>query len=303
MRIRLATILCLAALWSSWAGAQSTPCKSTATGDLRLHPFESKIFGNTRTLRVWLPPGYDSAANPDKRYPVLYMLDGQNLFDACLSEVSHKEWGLDETVARLIREKTIPELIVVGVDHAGAKRAYEYLPYRDYAGNSDMEEPAGKQFPDFLAREVVPFVNDHYRTLTGHPNTGLGGSSYGGVATLYALMAQPNLFGYALIESPTMWVGMGQLVRDTSPLIARPRKVFIAFGGKEGGTQEGTDLMVKLIRTVQSNFAAEGYDEKTFRFVLEPEAKHEEPAWAQRLPGALEFLFRDWKPQPETPPQ
>jgi hypothetical protein len=147
--------------------AQAADCKSTVSGDLRIHPLTSKIFNNTRSIRVLLPPGYGAAENSSKRYPVLYMLDGQNLFDACLSDVSHAEWQVDETVYRLMREKAIPEMIVVGIDHAGVKRAYEFLPYRD-SFNPDMEEPAGKRFPDFLVNEVMPLVNGQYRTLTGH---------------------------------------------------------------------------------------------------------------------------------------
>ena len=151
-----------------------------------------------------LPAGYGDAANKDRRYPVLYMLDGQNVFDACLSDVSHHEWSVDETVQKLIAEKKIPPLIVVGVDHAGKDRAHEYLPYKDFVGNPDMDEPAGKLFPDFMTREVMPLVDGQYRTLPGQPNTGIGGSSYGGVATLYALLAKPGTFGYGLIESPSM---------------------------------------------------------------------------------------------------
>lgn len=279
--------------------AHSVECKSTASGDLRVHALASDIFNNTRSIRVLLPPGYDAAENRSKRYPVLYMLDGQNLFDACRSEVSHEEWRLDETVYRLIREKAIPEMIVVGVDHAGAKRAYEFLPYRD-SFNPDLEEPAGKYFPDFLATEVLPFVNGQYRTLTGQGNTGLGGSSYGGVATLYALLARPQTFGYGLIESPSIWVGMGQLIRDTAPLVAVPRKVFIAFGSGEMSGGEGERLVQGFFSTVAANFKAAGYDDSNFRYVYEQGAKHTESAWARRLPAALKFLFGDWKPQPET---
>ena len=274
-------------------------CKSTASGDLRIHSLASDIFSNTRSLRVLLPPGYDAAENRSKRYPVLYMLDGQNLFDACRSEVSHEEWRVDETVYRLIREKAIPEIIVVGVDHAGAKRAYEFLPYRD-SFNPGVEEPAGKYFPDFLATEVLPFVNSQYRTLTGQGNTALGGSSYGGVATLYALLARPQTFGYGLIESPSIWVGMGQLIRDTAPLVAVPRRVFMAFGSEEMSRGEGERLVQGFFATVAANFKAAGYDDSNFRYVYEPGAKHTESAWARRLPAALKFLFGDWKPQPET---
>lgn len=280
------------------ACAQAADCKSTVNGDLRVHPLAGKIFNNTRSIRVLVPPGYDAAENRSKRYPVLYLLDGQNLFDACLSDVSKAEWEVDETVYRLIREKAIPEMIVVGIDHAGVKRAYEFLPYRDHVGNPDMEEPAGKRFPDFVVTEVMPFVNERYRTLTGHPNTGIGGSSYGGVATLYALMARPQSFGYGLIESPTIWVGMGQLIRDTSPLVTFPRKVFMAFGAAELPEGKGREAGLAMLDQVVTNFRAAGYDDQQFRYVLEEGAKHTESAWAKRLPDALKFLFADWKPSP-----
>ncbi|HKS54175.1 MAG TPA: alpha/beta hydrolase-fold protein [Steroidobacteraceae bacterium] len=299
MQQRAALILAFLCLFSAGPSVQAADCKSTVNGDLRIHALTSKIFNNTRSIRVLLPPGYDAPANRDKRYPVLYLLDGQNLFDACLSEVSHAEWQVDETVYRLIREKAIPEMIVVGVDHMGEKRAYEFLPYRDTFGNPDMEEPAGKRFPDFLATEVLPFVDKQYRTLTGHDNTGIGGSSYGGVATLFALMARPQTFGYGLMESPTIWVGMGQLIRDTSPLVAYPNKVFMGLGKPEMGEGENAKKGLALFDTVVANFRAAGYDESTFRYVLEDDAKHTESAWARRLPDALKFLFGDWKQQPD----
>lgn len=283
-----ACALCAA---SANAKAPQDPCKSTATGDLRLHTLDSKIFGNTRTIRVLLPSGYDAADNAATKYPVLYLLDGQNLFDACANDFNHQEWGVDETVQRLVGEERIAPLIVVGVDHAGKDRAHEFLPYKDNVGNPDMPEPAGKRFPDFLVNEVMPLVDGKYRTLQGSPHTGIGGSSYGGAAALYALMARPFSFGYGLIESPTLWIGLGQLVRDTSPLVAMPKRVFVAFGGKESEDPAGSALMIGLVRQVEANFKAAGYDDSSFRFVLEPEARHSEPDWARRLPGALEFLY------------
>ena len=295
MRIRNVLTLCILCFGAPPGFGQAAPCTSTATGDLHFHQLSSTIFSNTRTIRVLLPQGYNIPANGEKRYPVLYMLDGQNLFDTCLSEVSHKEWQVDETMHRLTAEKAIPEMIVVGIDHAGPKRAYEYLPYKDYF--AEMEEPVGKQFPDFLTNEVMPLVTQRYRTLIGQPNTRIGGSSYGGVASLYALMAKPGIFGYALIESPSMAIGMGQLVRDTNPLIAIPLKVFFGFGGKESDNAAYEQKMIALIRMVQTNFRAAGYDDSNFRFVVDPEAKHDEPAWAKRFPDAMKFLFADWKLQ------
>lgn len=299
------TLLCLALCTglsvSAATRAQAAPaaCTSTVTGDLRVHALKSTIFGNERKVRVLLPAGYGDAANRDRRYPVLYMLDGQNVFDRCSNEFNQKEWGVDETVQRLVADGKIPPMIVVGVDHAGMDRAREYLPYKDFIGNPDMDEPAGRLFPDFMTKEVMPLVDGQYRTLPGPPNTGIGGSSYGGVASLYMLLAKPNTFGYGLIESPTLWVGMGQLVRDTSPLVAMPSKVFMAFGGKESSDPAGNGKMVGLVRQVEANFHAAGYDATNFRTVVEADAEHNEAAWKGRLPDALTFLFGDLQRTPK----
>ena len=286
-------LLCLLLAGASHARAApgNSTCKPTVTGDLCVHTLTSAIFGNERKIRVLLPDGYADAANTDRRYPVLYLLDGQNVFDACLSDVSHHEWGADEAVNRLVADKTIPPMIVVGVDHAGMQRAHEYLPYKDFVGNPDMEEPAGKQFPDFMAREVLPLVDGQYRTLQGPANTGIGGSSYGGVASLYAMLAKPNVFGFGLVESPVLWIGLGQLVRDTSPLVVMPRRVFIGLGGQESSDAAVNRKMLGLVRQVEANFHAAGYDTSNLRVVVDADAQHTEAAWEQRLPSALAFLY------------
>jgi predicted alpha/beta superfamily hydrolase len=290
------SLLLAAARAEGQANPPAAACRSTATGDLRLHTLTSKVFGNTRTVRVLLPAGYAAPENATRRYPVLYLLDGQNLFDACLSDVSHREWQVDETVARLVADGTIPPLIVVGVDHAGRDRDIEFLPYKDLFGNPGMRDPVGTRFPDFMGREVMPLVDSAYRTFRGRENTGIGGSSYGGIASLYALLARPNAFGYVLIESAPLWIGMGQLVRDTDPLAAVPIRVTVALGGIEAGPGTQTSaLMVEFNRRLVANLAANGFDSTRVHFVVDPEGKHTEDAWAKRLPAALTFLFKDWK--------
>jgi predicted alpha/beta superfamily hydrolase len=273
------------------ASASSAPCPSTVHGDLRLHRFESRTFGNTRMLRVLVPAGYDAPENASRRYPVLYLLDGQNLFDACLSDVSHHEWEVDETVDRLVRAGTIPPMIVVGIDHAGRDRGYEYIPYRDTYEDEDPREPIGRRFPDFLTGEVLPFIDSRYRTLQGRDHTGIGGSSYGGAAALYAVLTKPMQFGVALIESPSLHIGLGQLVRDTSPLAASPRKLYVGMGTAEGMDPEFRRMLLRHTRQLESNLRAAGYDDATLRVVIEPGAIHTETAWARRLPGALTFLY------------
>src|SRR2546428_8060833 len=114
------------------AQAQTQPCRSTVIGTVELVELTSRVFHNERYLRVWLPPGYADPANKDKRYPALYMMDGQTLFDGCTATGDGvSEWRIDEALTTLIAERTVPPLIVIGVDHMGVSRAHEYLPYRD----------------------------------------------------------------------------------------------------------------------------------------------------------------------------
>src|ERR1700676_2734880 len=169
-----------------------------ATGDLRLHEFPSRIFDNTRFLRVWLPPGYDDPTNAGRRYPVLYLNDGQNLFEASTSYTG-VEWQVDETADRMIREGAVPPMIFVGMDHATKDRIREYMPHRSM--HPMMLRVQGRRYPDFLMKEVMPFVERNYRVVTGPENTGLGGSSLGALIALYTVMARPEVFGKLLIES------------------------------------------------------------------------------------------------------
>lgn len=273
--------------------AKPAPCTSTVSGDLRLHQLASRIFGNQRMIRVLLPPGYDAPENATRRYPVLYLLDGQALFDACLSDISHREWGVDETVDRLVEAKSIPPLIVVGVDNSGVDRMREYLPYKDFEQDPHMTEPSGKRFPDFLANEVIPSVNERYRTLRGPAHTGIGGSSYGGVAALYALLNKPAVFGSGLVESAPLWVGHDQLLRDTRTPGRGLRKIYLGVGGHEGHDPAVASRMIALAREVAANFKAAGHADSDICVIVDPQAEHNEDAWAKRLPGALQFLYGD----------
>jgi predicted alpha/beta superfamily hydrolase len=159
---------------------------------------------------VWLPPGYSDPANVSRKYPALYMLDGQNMFDVCPA-MGHAEWQIDEALTRLIGEGKVEPIIVVGIDSPGNddRRSNELLPMSDPGINS-MLEPHGQQFPAFLAREVMPRVAANYRVRTGRAFTAIGGSSYGAIAALYVLMMHADMFGIGLLESPSLQVGNGE---------------------------------------------------------------------------------------------
>src|ERR1700751_567950 len=139
-----------------------------ATGDLRLHEFHSRIFRNTRFLRVWLPPGYDDRENDGRQYPVLYLNDGQNLFESS-SSFTGVEWQVDETADRLVREGIIAPMIIVGIDNAGKERFREYMPHRSM--QPMMLRVQGQKYPNFLTRDVMPFVARNYRVAAGPENT------------------------------------------------------------------------------------------------------------------------------------
>src|SRR5579864_7636050 len=133
--------------------AQAVKPNDSVTGDLRLHEFHSRVFRNTRMLRVWLPPRYDAPGTDTRQYPVLYLNDGQNLFDRATA-FGGVEWQVDETADRLIRQEVIPPLIIVGIHNAQSDRIREYLPYRSF--NPPVMRPRGKRYPDFVMNEVMP---------------------------------------------------------------------------------------------------------------------------------------------------
>ena len=270
--------------------AQTPPCQSTVTGDLQIEEFSSKTFGTTGFLSVWLPPGYGTAANASRRYPVLYLLDGQILFDDCRGGVP--EWHIDETLTHLIQAQTIAPLIVVGIDPGRGQRMHEFLPYKDTVFSPASPEPAGKRFPDYLATEIIPFVTSKYRTEKG-PQA-IGGASYGAITALYALLARPDLFTLGLLESPSMAVGNGQLLRDTEHLFKGPSRLYLGIGGRESGGDPGSAEnlgYIAMVRALERNFQSVAVNPPAVLTVVQPEGKHMPATWATRFEQAIQFLY------------
>jgi predicted alpha/beta superfamily hydrolase len=274
------------------SGAPGQSSEASVAGDLRIHPFTSRVFGNTRKLRVLLPPGYDVEANKTRRYPVLYLNDGQNLFDASTSIFNPLEWQADETVARLLGEDKIEPLIVVGIDNAGKRlRPREYLPYVDSSLQPPEPDPQGKKYPGFLIEEVMPFINATYRTKVGPENTGLGGSSYGGAVALYTAITRPGVIGRLLLESPSIYISDNQLIRDGQACNSWPDKVYLAIGTNEAGREDWNAEAIGLIRELEKVLKEAGLGQDRLNVLIDEGATHHEGAWANRLPGALVFLF------------
>jgi predicted alpha/beta superfamily hydrolase len=254
---------------------------------------KSEVFNNTRTLRVLLPPSYDEPENSERRYPVFYFLDGVAAFDA---------WGVPEVVADLWQKREIREFIVVGIDNGGSTtestdpardRASEYLPYVDQTWTgSPSPEPRGQRFPAFLFDEVMPVINQQFRTETAGANTGLAGDSYAGAVVLYTVMKYPDRIGYALVESPPLHVGNNQLLQDAMTTNRWPKAVYLGVGTTE---VDDTDGQVEIVQNVRALHAAiQGVsDETSLHLEIEKGGIHWYTSWNERLPIALRFLLSE----------
>lgn len=255
------------------------------TGALETHTIASRILKTRRTIRVWLPPGYSAR----RRYPVLYLNDGQNLFESATS-FTGIEWEVDETAARLIAARRIPPLVIVGIDNAGRRRAREYLPYPDRS-NPESAPAEGDRYLDFVGREVMPFVARRFRVSHHAKYTGFGGSSYGAAIALHAAITRPRLFGRLLLESPALQIGDGQLVVDARGRRRWPERVYLAIGTRETRSGQRNRHIVALTLALAEVLDAAGLDKDRLDLLVDDGAGHHESAWARRFPRALEFLY------------
>src|SRR5215468_5097423 len=263
--------------------AESEP---VASGRLRLHELRSNIFRNTRVVRVWLPTDYD--ASGATRYPVLYLNDGQNLFDPTTA-FAGIDWRAGTTAEKLIQEGKIPPLILVGVDNTGKNRVREYVPYR--STEPRVYGPQGKRYPEFLLREVMPMIEKHYFVAKGPEHTGLGGSSLGGLITLYTQLAAPGVFGRLLIESPSLWVAHGKIIEDCRDFRDWPHRMYLGMGTREVGNATKDQKTVADVRELEAILLAAGLGTHRLKVWIEEDATHNEAAWQARFPSAMEFLY------------
>jgi predicted alpha/beta superfamily hydrolase len=274
---------------------QAAPPNQSITGELRLHEFRSRVFRNTRMLRVWLPPRYDASENAARPYPVFYLNDGQNLFDRATA-FAGVEWQVDETADRLIRQEVIPPLIIVGIDNAQNDRIKEFLPYRSF--HPPVLRPQGKRYPDFLMSEVIPFVSERYRIDRGPENTGLGGSSLGALISLYTVMERPGVFGRLLLESPSLFISNRRILKYSRAFRQWPERVFLAMGTREAGREDKDRQVVEDVRELEKSLRRAGLDDSRLLVRIAEGASHNEGEWAKRFPEALSFLFESRTPLP-----
>jgi len=254
---------------------------------LETHEIPSLYLGLTRRITVWTPPRVRGGRAA--RYPVLYLNDGQNLFDPARAFAGNT-WQVAETATRLVRTRRIPPVIIVGIDHGGVRRNREYLPVEDTT-NPTARKPLGREYAEFVTREVMPFVARHYPIARGASNTGFGGSSYGAVAVLNTVMTKPGLFGRLLIESPSLYVGDEYLLARAGEVERWPARIYLGVGTSETRNPERNRETVGNVFRLASILRDAGLGARRLRVVVEDGATHSEGAWAARFPQALEFLF------------
>lgn len=264
--------------------ASDTPRPSTVTGTLRLHPdFRSDALGNARTLRVWLPPGYDD--HPETRYPVIYFHDGQNLFDAATSAFGH-EWQLDEALTALIDARKARPAILVGIDNT-PDRIAEYT-----ADPMPLGGGKANAYARFVVNEVKPFIDRNYRTLPDRPHTATAGSSLGGLISLYLLRVHGDTFSAAAVVSPALWwADEAELKRWSPPFDAVPHppaRLWLDMGTAEGPPgQWGRHLDA----TRRLHAALTQLPGVQIAYEEAHGAAHNDSAWADRAPRILQFLL------------
>lgn len=227
-----------------------------------------------RRISVLLPWDYHTS---NKRYPVLYLQDGQNLFE---EDAPFGTWGVDKHLAALA-QRGKGDLIVVAIDHGGHERIKEFMPY----DTSKWGEGLGKEYARFLAETLKPYIDKNYRTLPDRQYTGIGGSSMGGLISIYAGILFPLIYSKFLIFSPSLWAAPN-IYREQLDFAALPHtRIYLFAGGKEGaGMVENAKHLTQVLieRCPKRNCT---------RLEIDPEGQHNEARWGQEFPKAVQWLF------------
>lgn len=243
--------------------------------------FPSRFLRNQRDLIIYLPPGYHE--QEQRRFPVLFLHDGQNLFDGATSFIPGMDWHVGQTADYCIQAGLVEPLIIVGIYNAGKQRLGEYTPTR-------MPKLGGgraNRYAKFLLEEVRPFLLSNYRVLSGAENAGIGGSSLGGLVSLYLGLRFPHVFGKIAALSPSVWWNQRVILRfaDAAPVDPLPR-IWLDIGTREGGR------IVEDVERFRDILLRKGWRlGRDLHYQRVEGAEHNEAAWAQRVAPFLQFLF------------
>ncbi len=245
------------------------------TKDMRFHHFHSEVMSQERSMLVMLPPGYDESA--EKRYPVLYMHDGQSV---------SVNWRIDELAQPLFANRQIEPIIFVAIFNGDTQeeRFSDYTPTRDSrfakSGNADG-------YGRMIIRELKPIVDAEYRTLADQANTGIAGTSLGGLVSLYLALKYPATFGKVAVMSPSVWWDNRVIIRDVKSINSKPAsRIWLDIGAQESSPS------IADARLLRDALLAKGWKpDSDLRYFEAKGAEHSEKAFARRAPEVLKYLF------------
>ncbi len=275
---------------TDWHDYKAQVAEHTVQGDLRVaYDIHSPQLDNTRDLLVWLPPDY---ATSTARYPVLYMQDGQNLFDAHTSYVG--EWYVDESMTQLAQDEDL-RAIIVGIPNMGEFRFFEYNPF---SAPTPTRNGRGRDYMRFVIDTVKPLIDADFRTRADPAHTGIGGSSLGGLISLYGMLAHQDVFGRVAAFSPSYWLGGNRITQTIQQYARGGGKIYMDIGTRELDKVRHSDPTTASARYVQGMrglhdaLTRRGYvSDQSLCYVEDEGARHNEDDWARRFPGAMRFLF------------
>ena len=237
--------------------------------------YEISQLGRKRRIAVLLPHDY---YENDKSYPVLYLHDGQNLFD---EYAPYGNWGVDKTLQKLAKQG-FGDVIIVAIDHGGVLRIQEYLPY----STPRYTEAEGHLYLKFMLDDLKPMVDDRFRVLPDRESTGIGGSSLGGLISLYAGFEYPEIFGKQMIFSPSLWISEEIYKRAKAFIPGGPTDIFLYAGGMESANHYGQVLKLEQILQEKRK-----YNNFNIIFSHNPSGQHKEIHWGEQFPLALKWLY------------
>ena len=252
---------------------------------IRFHKdFGSQHLTGPRNVLVYLPPGYDEAS--ESRYPVLYMQDGQNLFNPA-DAFGGQVWAADETANQLTLSGEVSPMLIVGIYNAGGDRIDEYTPVPALRGRMRGRGGKADDYGRMIIEELKPFIDAEYRTRPEREFTGLGGSSLGGLVSLHLGLKRPDVFSRLAVMSPSVWWANNQIIREVAITAERlPLRIWLDIGRREG------PQIKHQVRALKEMLLANGWRSgEDFQYFEFPNARHEEAAWAARFGEVLKFLY------------
>lgn len=238
--------------------------------------YEIPQLGKHRRISALLPYDYEDS---DITYPVLYMQDGQNLFNP---HAPFGDWGIDKSLAKLASQGK-KDLIIIAIDHGGHERVKEYLPFRD----SKLGPGDGERYVEFMLKTLKPYVDRTYRVKTDRLNTGIGGSSMGGLISLYAGLTRTQEFGKLMVFSPSLWISpmIHQYGLHFSP--SEPTYLYLYAGGNE--SKYHVPNVERFRKALLKERAS--HPNLHFNLALNEHGEHSEYYWGQEFPKAVEWLY------------